>query len=229
MKTTTLAFDVYGTLIDTHGVVDALRERVGDQAQAFSQTWRDKQLEYSFRRGLMQLYENFAVCTRDALNYTCAYYQADLSEADRRALLEHYRSLPAFEDAGTALARLRGAGYRLFAFSNGTAEAVSNLLSCAGLRDFFLGIVSVDDLKSFKPNPAVYSHFLRQAGALGSDAWLISSNPFDVIGAQAAGIRAAWVQRSRQTPFDPWGIEPSLRVESLIDLSDQLQNQSGLD
>ena len=60
----TIAFDVYGTLIDTDGVVYQLREWIGSQADVFSQTWRSKQLEYSFRRGLMRRYENFAVCTR---------------------------------------------------------------------------------------------------------------------------------------------------------------------
>lgn len=40
----TLAFDVYGTLIDTDGVVDRLREWIGSQAETFSQTWRSKQL-----------------------------------------------------------------------------------------------------------------------------------------------------------------------------------------
>ena len=69
---TTLAFDVYGTLIDTHGVVTLLEELVGDKAKEFSRTWRDKQLEYSFRKGLMQNYETFAVCTSQALDYTCA-------------------------------------------------------------------------------------------------------------------------------------------------------------
>ena len=48
----TIAFDVYGTLIDTDGVVSQLREWIGSQADVFSQTWRSKQLEYSFRRGL---------------------------------------------------------------------------------------------------------------------------------------------------------------------------------
>ena len=48
---TTLAFDVYGTLINTHGVVSLLENMVGDNAHAFSTTWREKQLEYSFRRG----------------------------------------------------------------------------------------------------------------------------------------------------------------------------------
>ena len=40
----TLAFDVYGTLIDTHNVVSELEQIVGDKAAAFSHTWRDKQL-----------------------------------------------------------------------------------------------------------------------------------------------------------------------------------------
>ena len=41
----TLAFDVYGTLIDTQGVVASLQQLVGDQASDCSRTWRDKQLE----------------------------------------------------------------------------------------------------------------------------------------------------------------------------------------
>lgn len=70
---TTLAFDIYGTLIDTHGVVGALEKTVGNAAVEFSRTWRDKQLEYTFRRGLMQSYEDFDVCTSQALDYACAY------------------------------------------------------------------------------------------------------------------------------------------------------------
>src|SRR5450631_370071 len=62
----TLAFDVYGTLIDTQGVIVALEKHLGTSAPGFSRMWREKQLEYSFRRGLMQNYENFAECTRNA-------------------------------------------------------------------------------------------------------------------------------------------------------------------
>jgi len=218
----TLAFDVYGTLIDTHGVVAALQEMVGNKAEKFSRTWRDKQLEYSFRRGLMQNYENFAVCTSDALDYTCTYYKAPLTKEQKNELLGMYRALPAFKDVKEGLARLQAANFRIYAFSNGSADAVEALLTKAGIRDFFLGVVSVDDLKSFKPNPAVYSHFLRRSGASGSSAWLISSNPFDVIGAISAGMKAAWVQRSREAFFDPWGIEPTITVRSLSDLVEQI-------
>jgi 2-haloacid dehalogenase len=220
--TITLAFDVYGTLIDTHGVVVALEKHVGTKAPEFSRTWREKQLEYSFRRGLMQNYENFAICTGNALDYTCSYVKAPLSQEVRKELLDAYKVLPAFDDAEEGLARAKKSGYRLFAFSNGSADAVETLLKHAGIRDYFIGVVSVDEMKSYKPNPGVYSHFLRRAGALGSDSWLISSNPFDVIGALSAGMRAAWVKRSPDALFDPWGIEPTLTVNGLLNLAEQI-------
>jgi|GEM_PF-2499257 2-haloacid dehalogenase len=111
------------------------------------------------------------------------------------------------EDAAEGLAMIRAAGFRMFAFSNGTADAVETLLEQAGLRGFFLDVVSVDEVKSFKPNPGVYAHFLRRAAA--------------------AGMRAAWVRRSHDALFDPWGIELSLTVANLVDLAARLDGQAG--
>ncbi|MCK4536450.1 MAG: haloacid dehalogenase type II [Desulfuromonadales bacterium] len=220
----TLAFDVYGTLIDTHGVVLELEKLVGDRAPDFSRCWREKQLEYSFRRGLMQNYQSFAVCTKDALDYTCEFFRADISPAQKDHLLEAYRVLPAFDDVEEGLQRAKKSGFRMFAFSNGSPEAVTMLLVAAGIRDLFDGVVSVDEIKSFKPNPAVYSHFLRRSGSTGSEAWMISSNPFDVIGAVSAGMRAAWVRRSVEMIYDPWGIEPTLTVPGLEELAEQISS-----
>ena len=219
---TTLAFDVYGTLINTHGVVSELEKLVGDRAKTFSNRWRDKQLEYSFRKGLMQNYETFAVCTSQALDYTCAYYGTELSDEQKKALMGIYRVLPAFDDVKEGLTRLQAAGFRLYAFSNGTADALEVLLNNAGIRELFLGVVTVDDIKSFKPNPAVYSHFLRQSKSTGGDSWLVSSNPFDVIGAISAGMKSAWVKRSPEAIFDPWGIEPTTTVSNLVELGDKI-------
>ena len=221
----TLAFDVYGTLIDTHGVLSELEKHIGNRAFEFSRTWREKQLEYSFRRGLMQNYENFAVCTSNALDYTCLFFKVPLSKEIKNELMEAYKVLPAFDDVDSGLAQAKKAGFRIFAFSNGTTEAVESLLSNAGIRSYFLGVVSVDEVKSFKPNPGVYSHFLRRSGATGSDAWLISSNPFDVIGAISSGMRAAWVKRSPDAIFDPWEIEPALTVNNLLDLTEQINSR----
>ena len=219
---TTLAFDVYGTLIDTHGVINALTPHLAHRAGDFSRAWRDKQLEYSFRRGLMHSYEPFSVCTSQALDFTCSRFGLQLDPEGRMELLAAYGTLPAFKDVAEGLALIRDAGVRMFAFSNGSADAVESLLGQAGLRGFFLDVVSVDEVKSFKPDPGVYAHFLRRAGTTGTDAWLISSNPFDVIGALSAGMRAAWVRRDPDALFDPWGPEPTLTVETLVDLAVRL-------
>jgi 2-haloacid dehalogenase len=123
------------------------------------------------------------------------------------------------------LSQLKEAGYRLYAFSNGSADAVETLLVTAGIRDLFLGVISTDDIQSFKPNPAVYHHFLKESNASESNAWLVSSNSFDVIGAISAGMNAAWVRRSQEAIFDPWGIDPTITVASLLELNDKLANK----
>lgn len=225
--TITIAFDVYGTLIDTHGVIVELEQYIGSQAQAFSQTWRDKQLEYSFRRGLMKQYKDFSVCTTDAFEYTCAYYKVQLSQEDKQCILKAYRTLPAFADAKKGLLDAKNAGFRLFAFSNGSATMVNALLSNAGLIDYFIDVVSVDEVQSFKPDPGVYHHFLKRAGALAHNAWLISGNSFDVIGAISSGMHAAWVKRSPEAIFDPWGITSTLVIRDLGELTQMISKTIG--
>lgn len=217
-KKITLAFDVYGTLIDTNGVVSLLETMVGDKAKSFSATWRDKQLEYSFRRAAMQNYVTFAECTSQALDYTCLYYKVELDEKQKKSLMSIYAVLPAFKEVKEALLKFKERGFRLFAFSNGKKEAVEKLLVHAQIRELFIDVVSVDDLKTFKPNPAVYAHFLRSANVNGEEAWLISSNPFDVTGAISAGLKGAWIQRSSEAIFDPWEIEPTIKASSLLEL-----------
>ena len=174
--TIALAFDIYGTLIDPHGVVDELAQHVDDRAQEFSGVWRDKQLEYTFRRGLMGRYENFSVCTRQALDYTDSLLGTGLDESAKTALMQVYRMLPAYPDVPASLQTLADAGFRMFGFSNGVAEAVSGLLEHARIDQYFEGVVSVDTLGTFKPSPDVYRHFIEVAATDAEHCWLVSSN-----------------------------------------------------
>lgn len=220
----TLAFDVYGTLINTHGLLQQLQMLVGDKAQSVSNSWREKQLEYSFRRGLMNSYLPFTECTRSALEYACKVHQVVLNDEQKQGLLEAYGKLPAFDDTLVGLQGLDGEQFNCFAFSNGTEAAVRGLLEHAGITALFSDVISVDDLKTFKPNPATYDYFLQRSGGEKSRTWLISSNPFDVIGARHAGLRAVWVQRSAAMIFDDWEVTPDLIVTSLEQIGEQILN-----
>ncbi len=210
-----VGFDVYGTLIDTHGVITLLETMIGDSATGFSIAWREKQLEYTFRRGLMQCYQDFSACTRSALQHTAESHGHAFTEDQFQNLIAAYQTLPAFPDAIAGLEKLKNAGCEMHAFSNGQREAVDLVLENAGIRGYFGKTVSVDDIETFKPAPKTYQYFMEFTGSSPDNAWLISSNGFDIIGASAMGMNTLWVRRNEQIILDPWEFEPTAVIGSL--------------
>lgn len=97
------------------------------------------------------------------------------------------------------------------------------LLANEGLLNSFDAVISVDEVQSFKPDPRVYQLLAARLGQNISEIWMVSSNPFDVIGAKHAGLRAAWVRRRTAAVFDPWGLEPNLVVQDLIEFAEQIE------
>ncbi|OHX68515.1 haloacid dehalogenase type II [Flammeovirga pacifica] len=215
----TLAFDIYGTLINTSGVFDSIKKLIGEKVEGFNQLWRTKQLEYSFRRAAMNDYVDFSVCTKQALEYACLFYKVDLEEHQKASLMEEYKVLPAFDDVKKNLERLRSEGHQLYAFSNGSKEAIKGLLINAGLVDHFDGMISVEEQQVFKPSPIVYQHVLDVTSSIKETTYLISSNPFDVLGAKAFGLQSIWVQRSKESILDPWEYQPNRIISTLSGLT----------
>ena len=219
-----LAFDVYGTLIDPFGMEEHLRADFGEKAKEASELWRSKQIEYSFRRSLMRKYRNFDTCTAHALRFVSAQLGISLSEETQERLLSKYRQLTAYPDVAGALDELAAQGFTIAACSNGTESAVRELLHHAGVLARFSKIVSVDPIRTFKPDPAVYDYLVTQLDSPREMVWLISSNPFDVIGAKACGLSTAWVQRDPKRVFDPWEFEPDVVVHGLAELTGKLKS-----
>jgi 2-haloacid dehalogenase len=217
-----VAFDVYGTLIDTQGVLVRLTALIRDKAPAVSRSWRQKQLEYSFRRGLMRDYCDFSVCTRDALVFACREAGVTIDEAAVEQAMQAYAELEAFPDVRAGLQALHERGVRQYAFSNGSRAAVERLLLRAGIRDYFAAVVSVEAVRSFKPDPAVYAHLVGVCGLPAAQVCLVSGNPFDVLGAAHAGLRTAWLRRDPASVFDPWGAEPDIVLEGLDGIASRL-------
>lgn len=216
---TTIAFDVYGTLINPYAIATELEKHVGDNAPLFAEIWRNKQLEYSFRRGLMRVYDDFSVCTKHAMEYTCQHLGVVISEQSKQELMNHYRELEAYPDVNETLAKLEAEGCRMYAFSNGLPADLEHLISFAGLSKYLAGIVSVHDVTSFKPDPAVYAYFLHKANTRAANTWLVSGNAFDIIGACAVGWSTVWLQRDKKSIFDPWEFEPTATIQKMGELS----------
>jgi 2-haloacid dehalogenase len=210
-----LAFDLYGTLVNPIAIAGELGRILGDSdGREAARLWRLKQLEYSFRLTAMGRYEDFGWVTSRALDFALASLGARLAEGQLRRLAELYDHLEPFPDAVPALLALAGLGYELAVLSNGTPAMIANCLGNSGLGGFFGQRISVDEVRVFKPSPVVYRHAAGRLSVPVGQVRLVTSNAFDCVGAGAAGMRTAWVNRSA-TPFDTIGQPPDLTVPAL--------------
>jgi 2-haloacid dehalogenase len=216
-----LAFDMYGTLVDPIGIRKQLEEYLPEEALNVAEAWRQKQLEYTFRLTAMERYEDFEQLTRKALDYAVAAAGQDLGPEHKDALMARYNDLERFADVEPGLKMLEEAGHAMVVFSNGTPRMLEALVDAAQLRPYFQDFVSVDEVKTYKPSPKVYRHVARRLGRPIGEVRLVSSNPFDDIGAEAAGMQAAWVDRSGGL-FDTLGLPPEIVAGSLTELADAL-------
>lgn len=120
--------------------------------------------------------------------------------------MKAYNSLSAFPDVAPALKALADEP-KLVAvvFSNGTKSMVTNSVrsspDLAPHAAVFKEIVSVENVEGFKPARAVYLHLAKIVGKRSvappmGEMWLVSANPFDIVGARAMEMQAVWVDRA---------------------------------
>src|SRR6266704_7155077 len=178
-----LAFDMYGTLVDPIRIWKQLEQYYPDDAQRIAEIWRQKQLEFTFRLTAMEQYEDFEQVTRKALDYALATTGHSLETQQKNSLMAQYNDLERFADVEPGLQRLKDAGYTMVVFSNGSPFMLTSIMHAAHLQPYFQGFVSVDEVKVYKPSPKVYRHVAERLGRAIENVRLISSNPFDVIGA----------------------------------------------
>ena len=217
-----LAFDLYGTLVDPTAIsADLDRTLAGGQGREIAALWRLKQLEYSFRLTVMGRYQDFGWVTGRALDFACASLGLTLSREQAQRLIELYDQLRPFPDAGPALSSLARAGYELAVLSNGSPGMIKNCLANSGLGAHVGQRISVDDVRAFKPSPLVYHHAAQRLHRPVGTIRLVSCNAFDVAGALAAGMSAAWVNRGA-APFDTIGPAPEMIVSTLGELAEML-------
>ena len=221
-----LAFDLYGTLVDPITIASELGELLGEtDGREAAGRWRLKQLEYSFRLTAMSQYEDFHWVTARALDFALASAGARLPGAQARRLIGLYDHLSPFPDAVPALRALAGMGYELAVLSNGSPAMITNCLGNSGLGEFFGQRISVDEVRIFKPSPVVYRHAAERLAVPIGRIRLVTCNAFDSVGASAAGMRTAWVNRSA-APFDTIGRQPDLTVPALDRLAAALATAS---
>ncbi len=205
-------FDAYGTLFDVHSVVEAARALTDDPA-ALSALWRQKQLEYTWLRSLMDRYEDFWAVTEAALRFAVERLSLPANDAQLRTLMAAYLSLSPFPEVRAAVERL-GADAPLGILSNGSPRMLASVVDRSGLGPLFRHVLSVDRVRVYKPSREVYALGPEAFGLPAREILFVSSNAWDVAGARAYGYLTCWCNRLK-APMDSLGERADFEVESL--------------
>jgi 2-haloacid dehalogenase len=206
-------FDAYGTLFDVHAAIARYRHEIGPEAQRLSEMWRIKQLEYTWTLSLMGRFADFRVLTAAALD-TAAEGFGGLPDGLRAKLLEAYEELDAYPDVPPVLRALKDRGVGTAVLSNGSAPMLARATEAAGLSGLFDAVISIDELRLYKPAPAVYGLVAKHFGTTPAEVSFQSSNRWDIAGAKAFGFGTVWVNRSGK-PDEYGDLPPDSIVASL--------------
>lgn len=193
-----LVFDVNETLLDLAALRDPFARAFGDAAPLGE--WFARLLHASLAATLTDSYEDFASIGRKALEAAAARRGVDLPDADRDAILGTMRRLPAHPDVPDALERLRSAGFPLATLTNSSGDLVRAQLEHAGLLELFDQMLSVEDVRRYKPAPEPYLMAAERLGVPPSAMRMVAAHDWDVWGAIRAGCAAAYVART-DVPF----------------------------
>ncbi|MGW4626731.1 haloacid dehalogenase type II [Streptomyces rubiginosohelvolus] len=128
------------------------------------------------------------------------------------------RRLPPWPDTVAGLARLAG-HFPLIGLSNASRTALLELNAHAGLR--WHQALSAEDAGTYKPDPAVYRLAVTVARLPPERLLMVAAHAWDLRGAQALGLRTAYVARPVGDPPAP-SDRFDLSAEDLADLAGQL-------
>jgi 2-haloacid dehalogenase len=193
-------FDAYGTLFD---VTSATRIVANEEEYSsfpnhsvkVSNSWRIKQLEYSWLRNIMHEYIDFWQITKDALDFALEENQIK-NEKLRQRLLDVYWNLSAYPEAQDVLTTLKANNIQTGILSNGSKEMLNSAVVSANLKNYLDKIISIDGIEIYKPDPKVYQMVIDQFNCKIEEVLFISSNGWDIAGASKFGFTTLWINRN---------------------------------
>jgi 2-haloacid dehalogenase len=182
----------------------------------------------------------FAATLRDGISLAAAGAYADFQDVARAALrsqlagvsdlrrqledaaeyvLEGVAKLSPHPDVAPGLRRLRERGIRAATLTNSSVAMAAGLLERAGLAELVERNLSVSEVGRWKPAPETYRYACATLGVAEQDAVMIAVHPWDVDGAQRAGLRGAWLDRHGH-PWPEVFTAPAVTAGSLPELAD---------
>lgn len=214
-----IVFDLIGTLLDLRAM-DPHFERFFVEA-AVRKEWFMQTIQLALAATLTNTYEDFGVLADTGLEITARRHKVSMLGEEKNLILGTLRKLRPYPEVVPSLQRLRDAGLRLAILTNSPTPAAEAQLAHAGLRDHFEQVISVDEIRRFKPAPEVYQLAAQRLNVEPGQVRLVSAHDWDVTGALRAGCAAVFVARPGHV-MNPFGPQPDLRGGELGELVEKI-------
>lgn len=215
-----VAFDVNETLLDVLPLAEAIEELSGGAVSGGE--WFARLLHRSLVANELDAYRPFGELGREALAWLLDRAGLDVSPDRIAPVVGMISSLPPHPDVAPALAELHDSGVRMVALTNGSQVAAAAQMEHAGLDGYLDAVLSVESLRRFKPDRAVYSFAASACGVTMSDLVMVAAHDWDIAGAQRAGAVGCFVARQ---PWGIQGVEPDVTIADLGGLAGALEDR----
>ncbi len=210
-----VAFDI----VETTFSLESLRPLLSAQGipGASLETWFARLLRDAFALAATDTYAGFRDIAAANLAEVAREHGHDLGKAGIDAVLDGFGQLDPHPDAAEAFRVLRSANVRVAALSNGAAETTEELLRRGGLAELVERVISVAEIRQWKPRRGLYLHAAEVLGVPPAELALVATHAWDVHGAKCAGLVTGFVARGQSFP----GImaAPDIIGQSLVEVA----------
>jgi 2-haloacid dehalogenase len=215
-------FDQYGTVVDMQGGLAKIAEtyltsKGSDLApHRFVTWWRRTHFENSMIDALLhRKHTSYREIGHMSVAHVLERSGIDYKMDEVRNLVSEIEKLTCFPEVPAALEKMRSK-YRLVVLSNGDPDMLEEALKWHKVP--FDNVISVAEANAFKPHRATYEKGAEIERVGVEEVLFIANHTFDCIGAKAAGMRAAFINR-RYRPFERTPYLPDITVPTVTDLA----------
>ena len=218
-------FDLYGTVVDmqsclTQAAAPFLKAKgwKGEPSRLVT-WWRRTHFENSMIDALLEReHIPYREIGRISLSYTLERAGIPHTQQEVKQLVSEIERLKPFPDVVEALGRLKKK-YQIVILSNGDPDMLEAIQPHIGIA--FDRVISVATADRFKPHLATYRKAAEILSVQMDEVLFVANHAFDCVGAKAAGMRTAFIDR-RKRPFGDWPYQPDLIVADFKELADRL-------
>ena len=218
-------FDQYGTVVDMQGGLTAIAtpflQKKGwkGNPNSFVTWWRRTHYENSMIDALLHReHTPYREIGHRAVAHVMDRAGISYTKDEVRYLVSEIDKLKPFPDVPEALAKLH-TRYKLVVLSNGDPDMLETAKQYHKVP--FDKVISVAEANSFKPHVATYTKAAELCGLKPDQILFVANHAFDCIGAKAAGMRTAFIDRRRR-PFGGTPHQPDIVAADMKSLADMM-------